>query len=104
MRDVVPIINLLEELKSKNIDTVSTAPTLFCKALEDNLGALERTKYPKMTRCTKRINISYHQFREHVRLHIIQLFPTATTEQLVDIYTKPVPRDLFIKFRESIMN
>ena len=53
LREVVPIINLLEELKSKNIDTVSRALTVFCKVFEDNLGALELAKYPKMTPRTK---------------------------------------------------
>ena len=97
------IINLLEELKSKNIDTFSTAPSVFCKALEDNLRVLELAKSPKMTSRTKHINISYHYFREHVRLRIIQLFPFSTTEQLADIYIKPLQRGLFIKFRKSIM-
>ena len=103
LREVIPIINLLEELKSNNIDTVSSTPTVFCKAFEDNLGALELAKSPKMKPRTKHINISYHHFREHVRLRTIQLFPISTKDQLADIYTKPLPRDLFIKFRKLIM-
>ena len=104
LRDVIPIINLLKELKFKNIDTASTAPTIFCKAFDDNLGALELVESPKMTPRTKHINISYHQSPEHARLRIIQLFPISTTEQLEDIYTKPLARDLFIKFRKLIMD
>ena len=103
MRDVIPLINLLEEIKSKNKETVSKSPTVFCKVFEDNLGALELAKSPKTTHLTKHINISYHHFREQVRLRIIQLFPISTTEHLTDIYAKPLPRELCITFLKSIM-
>ena len=103
LRTVIPIINLIEEMKSNNISTISTAPTVFCKAFEDNSGALELAKSPKLTPRTKHINITYHHFREAVRLRIIQLFPISTVNQLEDIYTKPLPRDLFVKFRKIIM-
>ena len=93
-------INLLEELNSNNIDTVSSAPTVFCKAFEDNLGALELAKSPKIKPRKKYINISYHHFREHVRLRTIRLHPISTKDQLADMYTKHIPRDLFPKFRK----
>ena len=41
------VIIVLEEFKSKRIDTVSKALIVFCKAFEDNLGALELVKSPK---------------------------------------------------------
>ena len=44
LREVIPIINLLNELQQKNIPTVSLVPTIFCKAFEDNLRALEIAK------------------------------------------------------------
>ena len=103
LRTVIPIINLIEEMKSNNISTISTAPTVFCKAFDDNSGALELAKSPKLTPRTKHINLTYHHFREAVRLRIIQLFSISTVNQLPDIYTKPLPRELFIKFRKIIM-
>ena len=90
-------------MKSNNISTISTAPTVFCKAFEDNSGALELAKSPKLTPRTKHINLSYYYFREAVRFRTIQLFPISTVNQLADIYSKPLPRDLFIKFRKIIM-
>ena len=42
---------------------------------------------------TKHINISYHRFREQIRLRTVQLFPISTKDQLADINTKPLPRD-----------
>ena len=66
LREVIPIINLLKELQEKNIHTVSSVPTVFCKAFEDNSGALEIAKTPKMRPRTKHLNLVYHHFREHV--------------------------------------
>ena len=97
LRTVIPIIDIIEEMKTNNISTISTAPTVFCKAFEDNSGAFELAKSSKLTPRAKHINLSYHHFREAVRLRTIQLFPISTVNQLADIYTKPLPRDLFIK-------
>ena len=60
-------------------------------------------KSPKIRPRTKHINLVYHHFREHVRTRLIQLFPISTTSQVADIYTKPLSRDLFTKFRKQIM-
>ena len=103
LREVIPIINLLKELQEKNIHTISSVPTVFCKAFEDNSGALEIAKTPKMRPRTKHLNLVYHHFREHVRMRIIQLFPISTNFQLADTFTKPLPQKLFENFRKSIM-
>ena len=103
LREVIPLINLLKEMEKLEICTISDTPNIFCKAFEDNSGALELAKSPKMRPRTKHINLAYHHFREHVRLRIIQLFPITTDLQLADIFTKPLPRDLFEKFRKQIM-
>ena len=47
LREIIPIINLLEKLTFNNIDTVSSTPIVFCKAFEDNLGALELENHQK---------------------------------------------------------
>ena len=103
LRETIPLINLLQEMHDKHISTVRKTPSVFCKAFEDNSGALELAKSPKLRPRTKHINLPYHHFREHVRKRIIQLFPISTEFQLADIFTKPLPRDLFERFRKSIM-
>ena len=103
LRDTIPIINLVKEIQKKKISTISSVPSVYCKAFEDNSGALEIAKSPKMRPRTKHINLVYHHFREHVRTRLIQLFPISTTSQVADIYTKPLARDLFTKFRKQIM-
>ena len=70
---------------------------------EDNSGAFELANTPKMRPRTKHINIKYHHFREFVRRGLITLQPVSTANQLADIFTKPLPRDLFIKFRDQIL-
>ena len=97
------MVNLLKELQQKNIPTVSLVPTIFCKAFEDNSGALEIAKTPKMRPRTKHLNLVYHHFREHVRMRIIQLFQISADFQLADTFTKPLPQKLFERFKLSIM-
>ena len=48
LRDVIPIINLVKEIQKKKISTISSVPSVYCKAFEDNSGALEIAKSPKM--------------------------------------------------------
>lgn len=47
------------------------------------------------------IAIKYHHFREHVRKKMIIIHHVGTKDQLADIFTKPLPRDLFrdLRFR-----
>ena len=77
---------------------------MYYKAFEDNSRALELAKTPRLRPRTKHINIVYNHFRDHVRKRVIQLFPISTTDQLADIFTKPLSSFLFIKFRKNIMD
>ena len=90
-------------MKENNISSVSSVPNVNYKAFEDNFGALELAKCLRMRPRTKHINLVYHHFREYVRTRVIQLFPITTLNQLVDIFTKPLPREPFLKFRKTIM-
>ena len=103
LREVIPVITLLNEMKENNISSVNSVPNVYCKAFEDNSGALELAKLPRMRPCTKHINLVYHHFREYVHTRVIQLFPITTLNQLADIFTKPLPRELFLKFRKAVM-
>jgi hypothetical protein len=52
---------------------------------------------------TKHINVKYHHFRSAVTDGLISISKIHTTEQLADIFTKPLAVDLFIKLRRGIM-
>jgi hypothetical protein len=62
LRDTIPIMNLIKELKEKGFHDESIQPKVHCKAFEDNTGALELSKVPKMRPQTKHINNVYHHF------------------------------------------
>ena len=77
-------------------------PRVYCKAFEDNSGALEMARFPKMRPRTKHINIKYHHFRSHVERGEIELYAIDTKDQLADLWTKPLPEEDFIKFTEKV--
>ena len=103
LRDVIPLMQLLHELKERGFSTFSETPTIFCKAFEDNVGALELANTHKLRPRTKHINIVYHHFRQWVRERKINILKVSTEDQLADILTKPLPKNLFVKFRKKIM-
>lgn len=104
LREVIPFMALLEELHSHGWGNAVNPPRVFCKVFEDNSGALEMIRVPKMRPRTKHINIIYHHFREFVRSGKITAWAIPTESQPADIFTKPLPVDKFVKFRKMIMN
>ena len=104
LRETIPMMRLIREFKDKfNGENIVSTPTIRCTLFEDNSGALELASTPKMRPRTRHINIKYHHFREYVRRKIIMIQSVRTNEQLADIFTKPLPPDLFAKFRDQIL-
>jgi hypothetical protein len=104
LRETIPMMTLVQEFKDKfATSTVVSIPTIRCTLFEDNSGALELANTPKMRPRTKHINIKYHHFREFVRRALVLIRSVSTINQLADIFTKPLPRDLFTKFRYQIL-
>jgi hypothetical protein len=68
LRDTIPLMQLLHEFKNKGFNVVSVVPRVHCKAFEDNSGALELARLPKLRPRTKHNNIVYHHFRDYVRV------------------------------------
>jgi hypothetical protein len=91
MREVLPIIWLMEEARHQGIPVLNATPKIHCKVFEDNAGAIEIANVPKMRSRTKHLNIKYHHFREEVKKGTISIYHTRTEEQIVDIFTKPLP-------------
>eukprot|EP00253_Pinus_taeda_P035080 PITA_35080 len=84
-------------LGSSAIPWASPTP-LFC----DNQGVLRLTKNLVFHERTKHVETHCHYIRQLVEDKSIQLLYVPTTEQLADIFTKPLGPDKFVKFRGSI--
>ena len=104
LREVIYMMQLVDEVKKRKIPLLGKTQTLVrCSVFEDNMGALELSKVPKMRPRTKHINIKYHHFRKHVQDGTITVQHISTEEQIADIFTKPLSEKLFKKHRQSIM-
>eukprot|EP00957_Ditylum_brightwellii_P210472 15365013-Ditylum_brightwellii.AAC.2 len=60
-------------LKEEGLVIDSATPKVHCKAFEENAGALELAKVPKMRPHTKHINAVYHHFQLWVQVCKISL-------------------------------
>ena len=101
--EVLWLMGLMTEVKTKLLpDTVDT-PTIKCTIFEDNEGALAMAKLPKMRPRTKHINGRMHHFRSAVKDGRLSISAIDTADQLADIATKPLAKDLFERLRLEIM-
>ncbi|KAL7475484.1 hypothetical protein ACHAW6_001396, partial [Cyclotella cf. meneghiniana] len=66
LREVITLMELIKEMRERKFNIVNTKPYMYCKVFEDNSGALELARLPKLHPCTKHINVCYHHIREHV--------------------------------------
>ena len=71
---------------------------IFC----DNTNAISISKNPVMNSKTKYILIKYHFVREQVAENNIKLEYVGTKEQIVDIFTKPLPCEAFEYLRQKL--
>ncbi len=48
LRDVIPVMNLLQEMREREFQVICNEPYVYCKVFEDNSGALELARLPKL--------------------------------------------------------
>jgi len=106
-RHVLFILHLLEDLKAHNIDFNLPETKVYAKCFEDNAGALELAKAPKLRPRTKHIAVKYHHFLSYVKTDenpqgILELQWIPTDQQQADGFTKPLTPDLFAKIRKLV--
>ena len=68
----------------------------------DNDGAISLSKFHMTTNRTKHIETKFHLVRENVLSGKIQIQSVPTSENVADIFTKPLPRSIFVKHRISL--
>ena len=103
LREVIPIMELLKEFKTKRIRISSSIPRIHCKVFEDNSGALEMAKVHKYRPRTKHLNVKYHHFRDYVERGEISIHKIDTKDQLADYLTKPVSQEILERLRPQVM-
>jgi hypothetical protein len=103
MRSVLPLMSIVEEMHSYGIKLQVGTPKVYCKVFEDNSGAIELSKVPKIRPRTKHINIKYHHFRHQVERGRVSVHPIKTDDQPADCLTKPLNRTLHERHRFTLM-
>lgn len=103
LRDAIPIMELLKEMKQLGFPIVSAKPIVHCKVFEDNSGAIEIASVHKFRPCTKHLNVKLHFFRDYIIRKEITVNSIHTSKQLADYLTKPVNREILQVLRPQVM-
>jgi len=103
LREAIPLMQLLAEMKRTGFNIYSNVPRVHCKAFEDNSGALELARLPKLRPRTKHINQMFHHFRSFVKRGLIKVLPILSADQQGDLFTKPLPQNSFVKLRKRML-
>jgi hypothetical protein len=85
---------ILEDLQGKQV--ISTP------LLVDNTTAIKLAKNPRFHDQTKHINTKYPLIGYHVEVKTVHLRHCCTSEQIANIFTKPLGRKKFEKFRKIL--
>ena len=103
MRDLIPSRELLSEVSNALKYPVPDGSKAISTIFEDNNGALELARCPRMRPRTKHIAIKYHHFREHIASGNIKVEGIGTDDQIADIFTKPLLRTKFEALRKLLL-
>ena len=96
-------MGLLMEAQEQGLHVSDLPPRIHCTVFEDNRGALELARLPKIHPRTKHINQLYHHFCEHVERKDIIIKATLTECQIADIVNEPLAEPAFTRHRQAIM-
>jgi hypothetical protein len=102
LREAIPIMELLKEMQAYGFDVNPATPKVHCKVFEDNSGAIEIARVPKTRPRTKHLNNRLFHFRDYVDSGEITIHSIKSEDQMADILTKALSKDLFIKHRQLL--
>ena len=77
---------------------LASPPLLYC----DNLSALHMTINPVFHARSKHIELDYHFVRERVALGLLVTHHIPSTEQVADLFTKPMSKSALAYFRAKL--
>ena len=67
-----------------------------------NKSTIELTKNPVNHERSKHIKVRFHFIQDHVKEGNLELLHVASQDQVVDIFTKPLLKVLFDKYKKMI--
>ena len=103
LREVIGVMNLLNELKGRGFVFNASTPVIRCKVFEDNQSCIEIATNHRTRPRTKHLSVRLHHFRSHIVAKTITIQHVSTHEQTADTFTKPLPRNQFIKLTNKLM-
>ena len=103
LRAVIPLMELMKELKQQGFKITDGIPKIFCRIFEDNSGALEIATVFKLRPRTKHLNTRFHHFRQYQQRGEIEILPIDTSLQTSDFLTKPVDLKTLVRHRLAVM-
>jgi len=104
LREAIPIMDLLKEMKQKGISVNSEKAKAHIKVYEDNAGAIEIAREKKYRPRTKHLNCRLHHFRHRVEVtREISVHKINTKHQPADMLTKPLREEDFVRYRKVVM-
>ena len=68
----------------------------------DNTSTINMSKNPVMHSKKKHIPIKYHFLIEHISKKVVKLEYANTKEQILDIFTNPLPKEAFEHLRQKL--
>ena len=83
-------------MREHKFDIINMQSYVYCKVFEENSGAFELARLPRLCPRIKHINICYHHFRELVQKDLIEIFPIDTKDQIADTLTKTLVQNDFV--------
>ncbi len=99
---VIPLAKLMQELQLV-IPFYNPTPSICCKIFEGNRSCIVIAKSTCLMPRTKHIAIKYQHFREFVKNDKAKIRPIRMTEQVADIFTKPLLDGQFQYLRQKFM-
>ena len=104
MRDLLPFKALMTEIVSNMGLTIKKVSKIRTTVWEDNNGALTLAKLEpgRTTSRSKHFTIKYHSFREKLKPNNIEVEKIDTKNQIADILTKGLTKDLYEALRKMV--
>ena len=105
MRDLLPFKDLMIEITSNMGLSVEDVSQIRTTVWEDNNGALTLANLEpgRTTSRSKHFAIKYHWFREKLIPNNIKVEKVDTKEQIADILTKGLTKDLYEALRKMLV-